>query len=254
MKKLPSIALIIGIVAVIIVVLYFVMHKKSSTQNIPATTPDIVTPAPTASLVNPSSLKYISATEWPAKTEILTGAYSCKTTEKIIDGKKYCVTIESEGAAGSTYNQYTFLTQANDKLLSTTFTLRFPQCGNYNEDEAYQCEFDQKTFLPSSLIEPVTKMCYQYTQEATPTAPYDVSEYLELTTNGTDFVGKKEGQQSGPDMTNGYVGFLTGTKQENNFTFVFDYVVEDSRNKEQEEYTISGSDLIKHRYPQRRPR
>ena len=91
--------------------------------------------------------------------------------------------------------------------------------------------------------------CFAYHQLATKDAPYAVDEYLTITINGTQVTGNKKGNQSGPDMANGYTGSLTGVIEGDTITADYAYTVEDSKNKEQEIYKITPSEIDKLQYP-----
>jgi hypothetical protein len=141
---------------------------------------------------------------------------------------------------------YTYRTEN----VQTVFTLRFVQCDNYSGSQRTDCKNEQKSFNPDMIVEPAANMaCYTRHQYATGDAPYKVDEKIAIITNGSNVTGTKTGTQSGPDMTNGYGGTLNGTVSGNILTALFDYTIEGSENKEQEEYTISDFELTKHRYP-----
>lgn len=90
--------------------------------------------------------------------------------------------------------------------------------------------------------------CYEYHQSATANEPYKVDEYIEIYINDEVVSGTKHGTQDGPDMTNGYFGTLNGTIINDILLLSFNYEVEGSKNTETEEYTMTESALIKHRY------
>ncbi|MEJ0001852.1 MAG: hypothetical protein WDN09_01550 [bacterium] len=112
---------------------------------------------------------YIQTVDWPPKVQAvtgITGSLSCndageqdapagKTGTKTINGHTYCVTTEAEGAAGSTYTQYAYAWQEGDKTLYFTFTLRAPQCANYDEPKASECQKEKDTFALDPLIDAV---------------------------------------------------------------------------------------------------
>lgn len=94
---------------------------------------------------------------WPPVIQTSASGYVCNTArsemsdtiEKTIKGKKYCVTIFSEGAAGSTYSTYTYVTKSGNGTKTTSFTLRYSSCGGYGSpgDAQYdQCQTSQTTF------------------------------------------------------------------------------------------------------------
>lgn len=99
------------------------------------------------------------------------------------------------------------------------------------------------------------RQCYAYTQEASSTAPYTVHEFLDITIKGNSVSGTKRGDQSGPDMTNGYSGTFTGTVEyspsnpSGQVTGIFAYTIEGSKNKEEEIYQANLTGLQKMRYP-----
>jgi hypothetical protein len=93
------------------------------------------------------------------------------------------------------------------------------------------------------------RFCYAYHNKATKDAPYSVDEYIDMNINGAVATGTKKGNQSGPDMTNGYQGTLTGSIDKDNLTAIFAYVVEGSHNSEKELYRFTKNGLEKLRYP-----
>lgn len=93
------------------------------------------------------------------------------------------------------------------------------------------------------------RQCYTYNHEANATEPYTVNEFIDIVINGANVTGTKRGTQSGPDMTNGYTGTMTGTLEKNTITSVFSYVVEESHNQEKEIYRASETGIEKLRYP-----
>lgn len=90
--------------------------------------------------------------------------------------------------------------------------------------------------------------CYEYHQAATVDEPYKVYEYIEIYINDGVVTGTKQGTQHGPDMTNGYFGTLNGNKTKDTLLLSFSYTIEGSENVELEEYTMTESSLVKHRY------
>lgn len=106
---------------------------------------------------------YIRTVDWPPKLNIADTPYSClnagevgaragRTEEREIAGQKYCVTEISEGAAGSIYHQYAYSIPANDQTATMTFSLRFVQCGNYEEAQQRVCEEERSSFDLDPLI------------------------------------------------------------------------------------------------------
>ncbi|HEU4677419.1 MAG TPA: hypothetical protein VFS75_01720 [Candidatus Paceibacterota bacterium] len=106
---------------------------------------------------------YVEAYDWPPVLTIENQSYSCteagspdasggRTEKRIIDGKEYCVTTEMGGAAGSVYSQYAYATDLAGKEAILTFTVRSPQCGNYEEPQKSECANEEATFDLDSLI------------------------------------------------------------------------------------------------------
>jgi hypothetical protein len=104
-------------------------------------------------------------------------------------------------------------------------------------------------------LEPLTpqtiQSCFRNEHTATPTEPYATTEDVTLNITDQTVFGVKRGTQSGPDMTNGYQGVLTGTKDGSQLSLRFDYVIEGSEQTEMEEYEISDATLTKLRWPLR---
>lgn len=105
---------------------------------------------------------YIHPQDWPPVLTMATTSYSCieagsqiaqagQSKKVIMDGREYCRTISSEGAAGSIYNQYTYMTVHQGKNVILTFTTRAVQCANYNDNERADCEAERENFNVDSV-------------------------------------------------------------------------------------------------------
>jgi hypothetical protein len=105
---------------------------------------------------DPASYKYIAVStvaEFAPKVEILSGSFSCTSgTQTTINGKVFCKKVESEGAAGSTYSTYTYTTSISGRTIRGTFTLQFPQCGNFDDPKKTQCQTERDAFNIDSII------------------------------------------------------------------------------------------------------
>ncbi len=108
--------------------------------------------------------KYITTTEtWPPVVTFQAGQFSCTPgadvvaiRSKMIDGKLYCITTLSEGAAGSVYTTYTYLTPGGaDVLAELTFTAKAVQCANYDDPEKTECETERTLFDIDTLAHKV---------------------------------------------------------------------------------------------------
>lgn len=100
---------------------------------------------------------FLHAFTWPPQVQVLNQPYSCteggseimqagQTQKDIIAGKEYCVTRESEGAAGSIYTNYAYAFPFQNETAILTFTVRFVQCANYDEPSTTKC-FNERAAL-----------------------------------------------------------------------------------------------------------
>jgi len=111
---------------------------------------------------------YMSVVAWPPKVTVSDKAYNCPVTdatsslpnrisERRVDDRTYCVTAISEGAAGSVFTEYTYSASRDGKLINIGFTLRYPQCYNYDEPEKSACEGERETFDLDSVIDKIAQ-------------------------------------------------------------------------------------------------
>ncbi len=116
----------------------------------------------------PSSLntQYVTAQDWPPFVYMGVGEFSCTEGDVVtedgsqkhsefrtINGYTYCVSISSEGAAGSTYTSYEYSTEQGDFVTKVAFTLRTPQCLNFDEPEQSACKTEQANFNTDTLAD-----------------------------------------------------------------------------------------------------
>ena len=109
--------------------------------------------------------KYVSVVEWPPIIKIETGTYLCKTTpqevssmsditsERMVDNRTYCVNIKNEGVAGSVYSSHVYTTAKNGKLVKVSFTLQYPNCNNYDEEQRKACTNEREAFDTDSTVD-----------------------------------------------------------------------------------------------------
>ncbi len=109
---------------------------------------------------------YISLAEWPPKISLTQEVFSCPETitidnpantiaKKIVNNKTYCIETSSEGAAGSIYTTYTYSTKQEDNLVAAKFTLRYPQCYNYDDSVKAVCEKEYNNFALNELVDKI---------------------------------------------------------------------------------------------------
>ncbi len=111
--------------------------------------------------------KYISVVEWPPVIKIETGTYSCETTppevssasdattQVLVNDRTYCVNVRREGAAGSVFSSYTYTTNKNNQLINVSFTLRYPNCDNYDEEQSKACASERESFDIDSMVDKI---------------------------------------------------------------------------------------------------
>ena len=95
--------------------------------------------------------KYIHAVTWPPQVVVTDGPLNC--AKRIINSQAYCVTVSSEGAAGSIYTTYAYAFLKNDKVITLNFTLRAVQCDNYDDPQKTECKNERTTFNVDNLAD-----------------------------------------------------------------------------------------------------
>ncbi|MFA7286588.1 MAG: hypothetical protein WC052_02945 [Patescibacteria group bacterium] len=113
--------------------------------------------------------KYITAAEWPPIVNLFDGPLGCTSggnenrkggsvEKRMVDDRTYCVTTQSEGAAGSVYTTYTYVgEQKKNKLIAFTFSLRAVQCLNYDDPQKTECLAERESFDVDGLVDRMTK-------------------------------------------------------------------------------------------------
>lgn len=107
---------------------------------------------------------YIHEVDWPPQIILINEPFSCSpagyetdragaTSMLSIDGRRYCVTKVSEGAAGSVYAQYAYAVPRGEKTVIFTFSLRAVQCGNYDSRERTICENEWRIFDINGIVD-----------------------------------------------------------------------------------------------------
>ncbi len=166
------------IIIIVLVGGYFILHNK------PASTPEPIVPvvdndnggnlktftdsASGISFSYPEKLgtTYINTVDWPPKVQLIEEAFACHpagsetsqagiTENLTVNGHTYCVTRESEGAAGSTYTNYAYAFPNNDNTIILTFSLRFPQCANYEDPQKTACESEKNSLNINNVVDQI---------------------------------------------------------------------------------------------------
>lgn len=109
--------------------------------------------------------EYVSTVDWPPTVRVQRAVpFVCtvagdvtapagKTELVTIEGHEYCLTRESEGAAGSVYTQYAYTFPRQSDVVTLTFSLRAVQCLNYDEPRRSTCTREQATFTANKLAD-----------------------------------------------------------------------------------------------------
>ena len=110
--------------------------------------------------------EYVEVVDWPPRIKILNGPLSCNTLvsnngraetlgNRTLNGRSYCAAKEVQGAAGSIYTQHAYTTSIDDKVVFLTFSLRTPQCDNYEEPKRSTCKNEQSAFSVDDLTDQI---------------------------------------------------------------------------------------------------
>lgn len=113
---------------------------------------------------------YVSGVEWPPIIERTANTYSCsegpitaadgplkETVRRMVEDREYCITTMDEGAAGSLYRTYEYAFEFGGVAHRAMFTLRFPQCENYDEPQRSLCSNEQQTFDIDGLMDRIAQ-------------------------------------------------------------------------------------------------
>ncbi|HEX8994241.1 MAG TPA: hypothetical protein VF803_03250 [Candidatus Paceibacterota bacterium] len=106
---------------------------------------------------------YIHPIDWPPHMQVIPGALTCttagseaapggKTVIEMIGGTSYCVTKETQGAAGNLYTQYAYAFQKDGDTVILTFSLSFAQCVNYISPQADACSAEENAFTMDTIM------------------------------------------------------------------------------------------------------
>ncbi|MFA5155159.1 MAG: hypothetical protein WC453_01890 [Patescibacteria group bacterium] len=117
---------------------------------------------------SPFPAQYITPQEWPPQITVASSpvALDCpltppassqpdRTMGKTINDRVYCISASSEGAAGSVYTDYVYKSLSDGLLTTVSFTLRYPQCLNYDDPKQGECAKERSTFDLDALIDQI---------------------------------------------------------------------------------------------------
>jgi len=104
---------------------------------------------------------FLRAQDWPPQVSLIKGDFTCTQEtsndlpavkkQESIRGREYCVAVDSEGAAGSTYRDYSYTSELFGQLLTIHFVLQYPNCANYDSPQKENCEKEYAAFSPDAL-------------------------------------------------------------------------------------------------------
>ncbi len=189
MKKILLVALILVVIAM--VGFYLALMRTPTKEQVPVDTIPVATDTDnqdstdtvtTATMSDEKSgilftyptdldaqYQYISTSEWPPRFISSYAPIDCELDEQTqamsgltdrtdtINGTAYCIWERNEGAAGSVYTNYQVSYKQADQYVTMSFTLRYPQCGNYPEAQVQACQSEQTNFPLNRLIDEIAK-------------------------------------------------------------------------------------------------
>jgi hypothetical protein len=79
------------------------------------------------------------------------------TSQRLVDNRIYCVNVKNEGAAGSVYSSYVYTTPRRGKLVLVSFVLRYPNCGNYDEEQNQACTSEREAFDLDATVDRIVQ-------------------------------------------------------------------------------------------------
>lgn len=157
---------------VVFVLAYLISFKKDADISVPS-----ISEIPTGWVESQNSIgtfyypadfdtKYIKTVDWPPLLLVIDEKFECSeagmefaragvTQRDMVDGREYCVTRVSEGAAGSIYTSYAYAFSKDDKMVILTFSLKSTQCDSYDEVQASECKTEREKFNPIGVIDSI---------------------------------------------------------------------------------------------------
>ena len=110
------------------------------------------------------STNYIQTLDWPPKVQVISGPFACvdvgepnaqtgQTLIRKINNHDYCVTTVTNHTTDSTYYQYAYERQIQNKILYFTFSLKFADCTKYDDLERNSCKKEEAEFNIDNLLD-----------------------------------------------------------------------------------------------------
>ncbi len=103
---------------------------------------------------DPLATTYITAQTWPPSVTLVSGTSTCSVEPFVIDGLSYCVSAQTDGAAGSVYTAYDYSVAMPkiDKTVEVEFALRSVQCANYDDPQKTACDTERTSLNVDNLV------------------------------------------------------------------------------------------------------
>jgi hypothetical protein len=170
-----TIPLLAALLIILCSIAFYISHKTvqapsppGTTETAPITDPNWQTYSDRSiSFRYPAELPttYIHPAEWPPTAGSNLWNLDCvvgtadggMTRQGVVNGHTFCVTVQSDGAAGSIYNGYDYGFQEGSNVIAVSFTLRMVQCGNYDEPEKTACEQERDSFNVDDLADRIAQ-------------------------------------------------------------------------------------------------
>lgn len=106
---------------------------------------------------------YVYLQAWPPAARVIEGPLVCtrdgseregEVGTRTIGKRVYCVSEFVSAAAGSTYKEYSYSTETRkNNVIVLTFSIRTPDCANYDEREQLACRREQQNFDMDPVID-----------------------------------------------------------------------------------------------------
>lgn len=113
--------------------------------------------------------RYVTEADWPPIFTYSPEVIACQSTSDststpgytstttLINGHEYCLSEQTEGAAGSVYHTYRVGYEKDGGYLLFSFSLRYVQCLNYDMPESEVCQAEQDSFDINTLIDMIAQ-------------------------------------------------------------------------------------------------
>lgn len=111
---------------------------------------------------------YKDGANWPPYVSSESGKLSCDdtkgdnpdqvTVKKTIGGREYCITVLYDISNDNFSNvSYSYRTQIGDNIGLVSFSLHYPKCENYEDEQKAECDAQRQKFNPEVVAESIVK-------------------------------------------------------------------------------------------------